>query len=191
MNRADATDQMKRCLTNFAVFLAPCICVAVAALWIISYYQSAWLNHARKDSTQSFQVAGFTSVDGSISLSRATMSARLWTAFDGRQGLNYGAGTFYRRYVAMAYTQRQKVAAPFFLQHASQINYSQTVFTIRYWFLTALALIPAVFSARYMVQQHQLAKRKSAHLCPTCGYDLRATPDRCPECGTRRAQLKV
>ena len=42
-----------------------------------------------------------------------------------------------------------------------------------------LAILPAIWVYRRCF--HRFGQRSG--VCPSCGYDLRATPDRCPECG--------
>jgi hypothetical protein len=51
---------------------------------------------------------------------------------------------------------------------------------VDYWLPTVLLLIAPL--AWLWLLRRRLAKPRSG-ICSACGYDLRATPDRCPECG--------
>jgi hypothetical protein len=58
------------------------------------------------------------------------------------------------------------------------------VWTAPYWSVaTPAGVLPAIRLLSYL-RRRRSRIRGELRLCPTCGYDLRATPDRCPECGT-------
>jgi hypothetical protein len=57
---------------------------------------------------------------------------------------------------------------------------------IPFWFLSTLSAAP--LGICLSLHHRSRRRRLNPTLCRTCGYDLRATPHRCPECGATPVQ---
>ena len=54
------------------------------------------------------------------------------------------------------------------------------VLVVPYWFVLLAAAAPPAY---WMIVTRRLRRRATRGLCAGCGYDLRASTGRCPECG--------
>jgi hypothetical protein len=59
-------------------------------------------------------------------------------------------------------------------------SYHREDYPFPFWQLFLLFL---VLPARWVQLEHRRRVKSRVGVCSECGYDLRATPERCPECG--------
>ena len=73
------------------------------------------------------------------------------------------------------------VVGPFSLGGTDGTSMNHRAFTVPHWFPATLA---AVGPLVWLYRRLRIRRRLQRNHCPSCAYDLRATPGRCPECGT-------
>lgn len=62
-----------------------------------------------------------------------------------------------------------------------------THLVVPYWALLPAGLAPPALWLARRLGQVRRSRRQRRGLCPRCGYDLRQSPTRCPECGAAKA----
>jgi predicted RNA-binding Zn-ribbon protein involved in translation (DUF1610 family) len=160
---------MKHRLFNILSALSLLLCLVTALLWPRSIWTADLLSYA--DSGPDWGV-GICSFRGRLACGTIRQTPEMyvpggWHTVDSRQ-VTLGNDPDWR-YLGFAIATWSDPAI------------QQFAIVIPYWFICPLA---AILPIRWLRRWRQLRRAGRQVLCPKCGYDLRATPNRCPECGT-------
>jgi hypothetical protein len=172
---------VKRRIFNAIAVVSALLCVATVALWI----QSCFI-HEKIVWHSGSNTWGVVNCDGRLQLKK--METRSvpsgYQRWDGSMRGNWeGDGDVIeeRRAFGIGWHrggvpfQGSTVAPP------PRFSFQYESLALPYWFITlAFAVVPARSSLR-AARRAWLTRHGR---CGDCGYDLRATPERCPECGT-------
>jgi hypothetical protein len=185
---------MKRRLLNLLTVLSLLLCVALVAAWVVGFF-AGWSafyggGYDSSDSRWGFRVVV---VHEGVVL-RVIHSHRVNPAY---RGGNFGFhGNTWRREGGDMYEAertRSHGIPPLLLWGTGRgQDYLDRVATVGardtlYFLIVSpliLALLAGVPPALWLARSARGRRRTRRGLCPRCGYDLRATPGRCPECGT-------
>ena len=179
---------VRRRLLNLLTALSALLCVAVCTLWVRSYWltdQVCWWrgDHARCVGTARGYVvvqlnAGVTPGRRAGEVGLQYWRMRPHTAPNGP--VAYGYVEPGDRFVSREWGGAGWHA----VRNRNRVRSATGVAPL--WSIAAAAaVLPIAWTVRRLRFALGLRRRgKRLGLCPSCGYDLRATPGRCPECGT-------
>jgi hypothetical protein len=143
------------------------LCAAVVVLWVrgcfVAADQFGWRSRTGSGNNDRFVFVAIHSETGRIVLFRRTMMS-------GEQGFMWNAFAL------------PTGGAEYPIFRLIRPEAGQETLALPNWFLCLLSVpLPGVYAVVF-------ASRRQRHqpgLCKNCGYDMRATSERCPECGTQ------
>jgi hypothetical protein len=175
---------VKRRLLNVLTALSLLLCVTVCAAWALSYWYYQGVRYGkgrfavRVDSQQGLFRIDSTAQWPGLSFGLAGDHKGL-TSADRERGSDYFLRECGSR-VGHFGVGRWIVPVANFTRGGPETLTPYTVLVAPHW---SLALASAVMPAVWLFRWRRHRERPKAGVCRSCGYDLRATPERCPECG--------
>jgi hypothetical protein len=201
--------QLRWLIFNLLSVLCLLLCIAAIAMWVRSYYRidsvihfmprdeqkTMWIDHHTMVTIRSGPVYEADSRRGELRLlylvndgSYYRCEASRWTSY------RFEDEELLRDMPPAPWIPQTRVGFAIEHQPVSGLPYNlppgtvptlPTAYTIHAiytpWWLWVGVF--AVLPGRRAIQMARAKRRRRKGRCERCGYDMRATPDRCPECG--------
>ena len=180
---------MKRVLVNLLALLSLLLSTALLALWVRSYFVADAFRFSYVPDRHRHGVT--TSLAFNRGIARvARLDVRYegeWRGPGGREGLVRRGPPWHRGRPHHARSNAERYLVPF--RYADQtvatplpgLTERVRVVVLPLWPAVVLLALPPAMLLRRRLRARRRPKRG---LCARCGYDLRESPGRCPECGT-------
>ena len=160
---------MKRRLFTLLSALSLLLFVAVVVLWVRSHWTLDYFSQS-----DGRTLRAFVSERGGFGYNELTVPQGTWEWRYGRAAAQTDRvpETRLQRWLGVGWQD-------------DPVTFRGAIYRDRGWWVAyrTLATLLAVLPTIWLVRWGRGRRRRSGMECAHCGYDLRATPGRCPECG--------
>jgi hypothetical protein len=164
--------RLPRILLNAATVASLVLCVATAVVWVRSYWAADWLGYNGDE--HAYWIAH---TRGRL------MGARVLIGYhsDRRWHARLPDGIDLDDLGPLVQTAFDRGGFILMCEDVRPTDLLLLKAQVPYW---AVAGVMLLLPGGRLIAHAARKRARRAGLCPACGYDLRATPERCPECGT-------